>query len=212
LSEKYGKTTRVARLKNGTRILSDCLCGADLARVACGYGRVTPVIRIADVGDSYDTASITVSGASSPRPAPPPPIFDAPRPPREIDRLVPFSSAGTHDRCNVVFAPGWLPDGHGVWTLTRHARMRRRADDRIAHGGPLLSGQDVERARDRLRTGKSSAFARRSTENAPHEPEPRQREHVAVLPAFARCPDCRGVNRLEPTLLDDARASWREGA
>jgi hypothetical protein len=170
------------------------------------------VIRIADYGDSYDIASITVNGACVSAPASRPPIFDAARSPRRIDHLTPFSGADTHDLCNVVFAPGWLPDDDGVWTLTRHARTRRRADDQIAHGGSRRSAREAERARQRRRSGTSATFTRRSTENAPHDPDPRQPEHATALPAFARCPDCGGINRLESTLLDDALASWREGA
>lgn len=182
------KTTIVARLsKHGTEVLCGRpICGKKLADALTNKGGGVHALR--------------TNG----------------RPPRRFDFLTPFAAypasvaPASGERCNIVFPPGWWQDDKGLWALTSHARRRYDDDRQLASGNPGVDPREGERARRRLISGRSAAFRQRSAENQPPWPSaPRQVAHRATLPTVARCPDCQGINRLEPRLEEEAIAKAR---
>src|SRR5215217_7605304 len=135
--ETASKTTLVARLsRDGARIhCGKPRCRGTLAQVICGTG-----------GGVH---SLGTPGS---------------RPLRRVDLLTPFGGSHTHNRCNVVLGPGWLPDEQGIWRLTKHAQRDYDDDLRLASGNPGVDPAVAERARQRLKAGTSIAFRRPSAE------------------------------------------------
>ena len=176
-------TTLTARLKDGTRVLCGrANCGGDLAKLVRGWSGMM-VLR----GDTGDPTREGFGDVFGPDPS-------------------------DQDSYFLVFAPGWLPDAAGIWTLTQGARRRYERDRRAAYGGAHLDPQEAEQTRRRLSEGRSTRFRRGiSGAFAAGRREPPQAEHWAILvpgrSVFARCPACTGVNRLEHDLLPEA-AAW----
>jgi len=113
--------------------------------------------------------------------------------------------------CIVYFSAGWRQDGHGVWTLTNHARRQLAADRRLASGGVSAPRHLAEEARARLSSGRSigdrrSPAALRAARATPGLHVSTQGDangglstdqgrSAVTLPALARC-DCTGINLL----------------
>jgi hypothetical protein len=174
------KTTLVARLsRDGTKMhCGKPRCRGTLAQVICGTG-----------------GGVNSLGTPGSRPL------------RRVDPLTPFGGTHTHNRCNVVLGPGWLPDEQDIWRLTRRAQHDYDEDLRLASGNSSVDLVVAERARQRLKSGTSIAFRRPSAEDQPVEGGgPRQVSHRVILPALARCPEpgCRAINRLDDALLSEA--------
>jgi hypothetical protein len=184
----HSKTTIVARInKDGTHVV----CG----QKNCG-------IRLAEV--AINQGGRRVMGKSTPRP------------PRQVDYVSTFDrslgprAAGAVS-CHIVFGAGWqyTPE-ENLWKLTKRSQRQLAVDQKFAAGNVLtISAREKERARQRIASGRSASWAHRSA------PDPSSGvtssthpEHGADLPTFAKCPGC-GVNRLEPSLRDEAIARFR---
>ena len=186
MSATHGKTTIVARLKDGSRVLCGrANCGRELAKVLHG-GMSGTMLR-----DATDAPLRRSDG-------------------KEIFRRDPNENQDTYF---LVFAPGWLPDDADLWTLTRGARRQYERDQQLARANALVAPREKERARQRLRDGRSTRFRRGIVQAAGlvDRLTPRQAEHRAMLlasrPVFARCPECTGINRMDHALLIEA-AAW----
>ncbi len=108
-------------------------------------------------------------------------------------------SSGPETR-HVQFGAGWKQDQDGLWALSNGARTGLERDRALAVGNSLTSPKLAAEARERLASGKAIAN-RRPVRNEYIAGRVNQARNIADLPAFARCHDCKGVNRLEAAVL-----------
>lgn len=95
---------------------------------------------------------------------------------------------------SLFFSPGWKEE-NGIWILTQYARKRLQDDLSLAAGNPYTNPRQTQAARERLTSGRSVKHRRSHAELGMMHQGP------GKLPAYAHCPRCRGVNRLDSSLL-----------
>lgn len=128
---------------------------------------------------------------------------------------------GQHD---LMFGPGWKQEVDGIWGITKHAQSRLRHYRYLASGNPHTPRDLAQHAQSQLSSGAAIANRRKTVVPMPEgrdglqsggfvmdvgtggkasgRDSAKQAGSVPRLPAKARCPDCRGVNRLEPKLTN----------